>query len=282
MYDSIWERDCIFSYVSDENASFFYDSSGFDYNRMKNECSSFKPERKENFDNSDLDSNSNLYYFKNQSKTKNKKTSEVTTTENKKIFKINKVNKEKRAGRKRKRKGDHQNNEKVHTNKEKDNILRKIQVHFIKFLIALINEILINLGIKEQFSDINYAYKKDITKKNFENMKTKEIGEILCQDLNGKYKKDKKNNKKVYSEVIKNEIIKKILSEKYINIFINLYYKNQRDLNDYDINIQFSDKINTYQDLLEKNSDDSEYIYQIKDKVQKCYLSQYKMKFISH
>ena len=223
---------------------------------------------------------------KNEKKEEFEKTSEVTAkiTENNlakieksnnKIFEITKVKKEKRVGRKRKRNHDG----KEHTKYDKDNVHTKIQVNFITFLFSFINEILIYYGIKEKFLDIAYKDKKDVTKDNVENLKTTEIGQILRKDITTKYKiQDKENNNKLYLKVIKNESIKKILSEKYINIFRNLYYKNKRDLNDYGLNIQLSDKVKTYQDLLDKNSEDSVLIEKIKDLVKYCYLPQ---KFIT-
>ena len=237
---------------------------------------------------SDSDSDYGNIYFTKRAKTEFEKTSEVTTkiTEIKnKIFRIKKVQKVKKVKRVgRKRKGDHQNNdEKVHSKYDKDNIHRKIQINFIKFLFLLINEILINFGIKQKFLNIDYKNKKVVTKDNVENLKTTEIGQILRQDISTKYKKkfkiDKEINNKLYLKVIKNESIKNILAEKYINIFRNLYYKNKRNLNDYGLDIKLSDKVKTYKDFLDKYSEDSEYVKKIKNIVKYCYLPQ---KFVTN
>ena len=177
-----------------------------------------------------------LKVFVHQIKIKKKEEFEIIpevttkiTENNNKIFRITKVKKEKRVGRKRK--GDHLNDEKVHTKYDKDNVHRKIQVNFITFLLSFINEILIHFGIKQKFLKIEYKNIKDVTKEKVENLKTTEIGQILSQDISPKYQtlydKNKDFNCKLYLKVIKNESIKKILSEKYINIFRNLYYKNK-------------------------------------------------------
>ena len=206
----------------------------------------------------------------------------------KKIFEISKeqrdkkeisIKKEIKAGRKRKREIDDENNGKTHTKDAYDNINRKIQVHFINFLIDSINEILENNGIKKKFLDIDYNIKKNVKNVNVENLKTKEIGQILCEDISTKnknqYKIDKTINKNLYSEIIKKDAIRKILSEKYINIFNNIYYKNKRDLNDYGLNIKLSNKVKTYQDLLDKNNKNSEYIEKINIFVKEYYLPKF-------
>ena len=186
----------------------------------------------------------------------------------------------KRLGRKRMK--DNQDNQEtqkdqnVHTKYNKDNIIRKIQVHFQNFLICLINEIILNYGFKKKFLNIDYKNKKNVKKVNVENLRTQKIGQILCQNISTKYRKlykiDKEMNIKLYLEVIKYESIKNFLSETYINIFRNIYYTNKRDINDYGLNIKLSDNVKTYQDLLEENIDDSEYIEKIKQTVEYNYL----------
>ena len=194
--------------------------------------------------------------------------------------KIFDIVKEKKVGRKRMR--DHKIGEKIHTKYDQDNVIRKIQVDFYKFLICFINDILMNLGIKNKFLKINYKNIKNVKKENVEIFKSTEIGQILSQNISSKYKKqylnDKDKNNKLYLEVIKKDNIKTILSETSINIFRNYYYKTKRDLNEYGINIKLSKNIKTYQNLLDKYSTDGLYIKKIKEIVDKFYLP--KEKFI--
>ena len=107
-------------------------------------------------------------------------------------------------------------------------------------------------------------------------MKSKEIGEILRQNISPKYrekyKNDKEINNKLYLEVIKYDNIRKILSEKYINIFKNFYYKNKRDLNDYGLNIKLTNNVKTHQDLLKEYSEDATYTEKINFIVENFYL----------
>ena len=194
-----------------------------------------------------------------------------------KIFEIKKEIKEKkerRVGRKRKR--ENENSDKIHSKYDYDNIIRKIQVHFQNYLVSFINDILVHFGIKQKFLNIDYNNKRNVKKENVENLKSMEIGEILRQNISTKYRKlyklDQEINNKLYLEVIKNDIIKNILSETYINIFKKFYYKNKRDLNDYNLNIQLSNNVKTYQDLLREHSEDNDYIEKINKIIENCYL----------
>ena len=175
-------------------------------------------------------------------------------------------------------------NKKRHSKYDDDNIIIKIQVHYHNYIFDFANEILKNYGLKKKFLNIVYSEKRDITKENFKNLKSKEIGQILRQNISTKYKRqygdDKEKNNKLYLEVIKYDSIRKILSETYINIFRNFYYENKREINDYGLNIKLSNNVKTYQDLLEKNKNDSKYIERIKEKVQECYLTNKKPSFI--
>ena len=226
-------------------------------------------------------SNSYSYCFLNNLPSKKEPIKETegsmkNTEINEKIFVIKKVKKDKKVGRKRK--GDFQKDEKVHSKYDKDNINRKVQVHFLNFLQNFVNEILIKFGFEKRFLNIDYKHKKVVTKNNVESLKKKEIGQILSQNISTKYKNlyqiNKEINHKLYLEVIEIETLRKLLSEKYINIFRNIYYKNKRDLNDYGLNIQLSDNVKTYEDLLKKNIEDSDYIEKLNNLVKYCYLSQ--------
>ena len=218
----------------------------------------------------------NIITYKSTDNTENK----ITLIN--KIFNIEKEQKEqnkKRAGRKRKRDYSTESKvEKFHSKYDYDNIIRKIQVHFQNFLISFINEILTYLRFEKKFLNIDYNKKKDIRKNTFEKLKSLEIGQILRQNISTKYRnqynEDKEKNNKLYLEVIEYDRIRKILCESYINIFRNIYFINKRDLNDYGLNIILSNKVKTYQDLLEslnKEGENSKYIEKINYLVNECY-----------
>ena len=153
---------------------------------------------------------------------------------------------------------------KIHDKHTIDNVLRKIQVNYITFLISFINEILKNLNFNERFLKLDYSIKKNINKYFFESLKTKNIGEIICSKISDKYKKVKKNNKNIFEKIKEKQnkekkVIINILSENYLDFFWKIYYKSSKliNLKEYglDKEITLSDKVIMYKDLLKKNEE---------------------------
>ena len=200
----------------------------------------------------------NLYYIKipeNRKKTTN--------------FKIFVVNHQQHLKKKRGRvkvinSKKHLNLNKIHDKNIIDNVLRKIQVNYMSFIILFINDILKNLGYKERFYKLDYSFKQNIKKEFIESLKTKDIGEILCNKKSKKYRKDEKSNKYIFDSIFQkknevNKVLMKILSENYITFFWKFYYKSCRliDLKEYgfDKKILLSDKVKMYKDLFKENED---------------------------
>ena len=153
---------------------------------------------------------------------------------------------------------------KIHDKHTIDNVLRKIQVNYITFLISFINEILKNLNYNERFLKLDYSIKKNINKYFFESLKTKNIGEIICSKISDKYKKVKKNNRNIFEKIKEKKnkekkVIINILSENYLDFFWKIYYKSSKliNLKEYglDKEITLSDKVIMYKDLLKKNEE---------------------------
>jgi len=151
---------------------------------------------------------------------------------------------------------------KIHDKHTIDNVLRKVQVNYMTFLISFINEILKNLNYNEKFLKLDYSIKKNINKDFFESLKTKNIEEIICSKISGKYKKEKKNNRNIFEKIKEKKnkekkVIINILSENYLNFFWKTYYKSCKliNLKEYglDKEITLSDKVIMYKDLLKKN-----------------------------
>jgi len=151
---------------------------------------------------------------------------------------------------------------KIHDKHTIDNVLRKVQVNYMTFLISFINEILKNLNYNEKFLKLDYSIKKNINKDFFESLKTKNIEEIICSKISGKYKKEKKNNRNIFEKIKEKKnkekkVIINILSENYLNFFWKIYYKSCKliNLKEYglDKEITLSDKVIMYKDLLKKN-----------------------------
>lgn len=133
-----------------------------------------------------------------------------------------------KKGRKRKR-----DNGKYHDKNGYDNILRRIQVDFISFIIFYANAIL-QAFCNYKFLKIDCKYTKNVNKSVIQDIKNKNISEILCQNISNKYKKieNKEFNKLILGLFIyKNPEIKEIFSDTYINLFKNIYYLGKREIN---------------------------------------------------
>ena len=191
-------------------------------------------------------SENEIYHVK-QSKKKKKETSVKFTIKSKKRGRV----KQKKIN-------------KIHDKHTIDNVLRKIQVNYITFLISFINEILKNLNFNERFLKLDYSIKKNINKDFFESLKTKNIGEIICSKISDKYKKVKKDNRNIFEKIKEKKnkekkVIINILSENYFDFFWKIYYKSCKliNLKEYGLTkeIILSDKVIMYKDLLKKNEE---------------------------
>lgn len=145
-----------------------------------------------------------------------------------------------------------------------DNLLRKVQNHYLNFIVSFLNEILQNLGFEEKLYFLNYKFKLNITKKNLYILSRENIGQILCNDISPKYLTKNKNINLIIIEKVKdNPVIKSILSENYLKIFKDIYYKSNRIINlkYYGLNkiIILSKSIKMYQDLLELSNNSIKY-----------------------
>jgi hypothetical protein len=155
--------------------------------------------------------------------------------------------------------------EKKHNKFAKDNIKRKIQVNYLKFLVNFINQIIQVLLCESpniddfKFYKLDYKFAKDISKKTFNQMKEKTIGEIFKYNASSKFKNNKKLNVQVYNKVTrKSKIIKSILDKPYLYFFY-IYYSGQTiiNLSDFylDMTINLSSETGFCKDLITNNND---------------------------
>ena len=166
------------------------------------------------------------------------------------------VKKEKnKNGRKRKSEKNLFFDGSTHTKFKSDNLLIKIQVNYLTFIVDFSNELLKFMGIKGKFSEINHAYKRKANKKFITFLKGLNIGQILLLGVSPKYS-NKDNNKNLYNIIIKNPVINSILSQNYLTIFQNVYYKSERFINmeKYGLNkfLVLSNKVKMYDDFILK------------------------------
>ena len=176
---------------------------------------------------------------------------------------------------------------KKHDKMEKDNIVRKIQVHYCNFLVYFINEVIQKIFIDEMyksenaeeivymkdylFNNIDYKFKSNIKKKFMENTENMKIKDIISppKEFCIKNKIINKNEKIMEKIELKNNpILNKILNQKYLYYFNEIYFHNRRNLilkeENESINIILSNNIKLFEDLISKNKEDENYILKLK------------------
>ena len=142
----------------------------------------------------------------------------------------------------------------IHDKNSSDNLKRKIHVHFLSFIVSYLNEILKNLNYKQRFLQLDYYFKKNINNERLKYIKKQSIGDIIRNRISYKYKQNKYYNVIIYEQIKENEILNKIFSQSYLNLFKNIYYKSNNiiSLKEYGLNknIFLSTKVKMYKDLL--------------------------------
>jgi len=189
-----------------------------------------------------------------------------------------------KKGRKEKKgKIDEYDSGHIHDKYSTDNIKGRIQRHYISFLMEYLNDLLEYFGYKDKFLDIAYQFKKDVSKKYISFLKGITIGELLSKKRSSKFRTyNIDHNMNVYNKVINNPVINKILSEKYITLFKDVYYKNKTIINlkkygfNKDISLDIK-KVKMFEHLLENSTNeiepkDEEYIKKIIKIVKTNYL----------
>ena len=171
----------------------------------------------------------------------------------------------KKPFRGRKRIQDNNLNKRIHSTSDDDNVLRKIQVHYLSFLVNFTNDV-IRTFIEDknvpQFKNLDYKIKKIINHKVVEDFKTKTIGEILKSRISPKMKTyDSFANNNIYNDICdRSPLMEEFLQTQNIKLFKEYYNNKDRK---FEVNgkiIQLSIKTKTYNDLILKN-------YQYKDKI---------------
>ena len=140
----------------------------------------------------------------------------------------------KKKNRGRKKNSIKINKNRSHNKYSKDNIKRKIQVHYLKFLRNLLNQI-INQILKNncniKFYPLNHHFTQKIDKDSFKSIKNKSLGNIFKDNVSQKYKEYESLNIDVYNKVTsESTIIKNILDKPYLE-FIRVYYFNNVKIN---------------------------------------------------
>ena len=126
-----------------------------------------------------------------------------------------------------------ENKYEVHGSDSWDNIERKIQVHFLTFLINFCNDALKTEyeHSKYTFKQINYSNKTNVSHNYIKHLKGCNIKDILNLEISLKYKNYQRNaNKDLLNKVESSDWLDKLFQMNWIELF-NYYYNNEKPLN---------------------------------------------------
>ena len=144
------------------------------------------------------------------------------------------INKKKNRGRKINEKNYKR---KIHTNNYIDNILCKLQIHFINFLVDFSNDAIKTIFSKDKnnkklikglrFKKIEHGIKRDIKVDSLQDLMEKPISYILQKEISNKYRKLSRTpdyNEQIYNIVIKSsEWLKNLFDMNYLELFEKYY-----------------------------------------------------------
>ena len=184
-------------------------------------------------------------------------------------------------GRKSKREAELQKEKPSHGIDSEDNILVKIQTHYLNFIISFLNNIFPLFNYHKKLKNFDRSFKINIKKSNLNDYLNKNtIGEIISNKISKKYKTidDKINeNKNIYEEIKHIPILKEILSQNYLTFFKKFYYFSDSNINlkDFGLNktIILSKKVKNFNHLLLDNEKrGSEYTMFLKEYARRNYM----------
>ena len=158
-----------------------------------------------------------------------------------------------------------------------NSIAIKPQIHFLNFVIALLNCIMSHFNYNKKLYKIDRKVKISMAKKNFEFLKCMTIGDIISAKISRKYISIKDNANKNTCEELKDiPVLNKILSENYLVFFKKFYYNSDTSINlkDYglDKDIIFTKNVKNFKQFLKDNKNrGDQYIKAIKRHILKRY-----------
>ena len=201
----------------------------------------------------DEEKNEDLYFIKRQIFADKKIEPLPSTDSQSKInnSELNLLEKKGNNGARSKRKN-------THTKFEKDNVMKKLNIHFISFIVKFVNFNIKKLISNKHplFSNLSYNFKQKINNNNFNELKNKTIGEVLKNEGSNKNKRNvvflKDHNERVFNSVYKT-ILKDLLDINYIEFFRYVYLRTSNEkFVQYCKNYKIPKKILFFDDFLQK------------------------------
>ena len=130
---------------------------------------------------------------------------------------------------KRGRKKSNNRSIRIHGEKDFDNLLRKIQVHYLTFIINFANDTLKtgSFHFPLYFLQLNSSIKETVNFNHVSKLKSSSIRDLLILDISDKYKRyNKRQNRELFYKVEnKSELLKDLFNINYLELF-KYYYNN--------------------------------------------------------
>ena len=157
---------------------------------------------------------------------------------------------------------------KRHLSTDEDNILTKIQVHFLKFLIYFLNDCLFDNYKKNKicFKKFDHKVTSKVSSNHFNKMKNSTIYDILTETpISTKYKDNKNTNIELANDLNQIDWFHKLFGLKFMELFY-VYYNERKQLQIiflFNREILLSNDTKSYYFLLEKNKKENRNIIEI-------------------
>ena len=156
----------------------------------------------------------------------------------------------------------------VHDAYDYDNILRKIQVHFLTFIISFINDLIGSFSSNNKnlkFKNLSYNLKKVVKHSYVETLKKSKIGDILQLKASTKNKRSKDDvNIRIYEKVCNlYPCLNHFFDMYYLDLFNQYYFKSIKVISLEGKNITLSKNTRAFSDLLAKNRKAAEKIQEV-------------------
>ena len=147
----------------------------------------------------------------------------------------------------------------MHSSISEDNILTKIQTHFLNFIIFFLNDCVYNYYKNRKIKFIKFAHeiKAKVSSKYLNKMKNSTIYDLLTEiETSSKFTRHNKNNNEKNAKIL-NKIpwFKKIFELKFLDLF-HYYHNENKQLNKiflFEREITLTNDTKSYYFLLEKN-----------------------------
>jgi len=184
----------------------------------------------------------------------------------KNLFKLESQSLKKKRGRASIEKKNKTN--RIHSSIDFDNILRKLQVHYLSFIIHFSNEILDNFYPEDKnyrFLNLSYGAKKNVKHSYVEQLKNSKIKDILILPPSPKYKihNNYNINKEIYTKISESNLyLKDFFETNFLELFNKYYIKDSKKFIFNGKEICFN-KTSFFCDLLKANQFSAKKIEQI-------------------